>query len=232
MVMENTRLPLKSWAEEDRPREKLLLKGREALSEVELIAILIRSGNRRETAVELSKHIFSKCGNDLTKLARLTIGDLQKFNGIGEAKALAIVAALELGRRRKEIEPTKRFKISSSEDAFHLIKNDLIDLNHEEFWLILLKRNHEVIKKEMVSKGGVSGTVVDSKVIYKKALEESASAIIIAHNHPSGNLKPSREDISLTQKISAAGKTLDISLLDHLIVTDTGYLSFADQNML
>jgi len=230
--MENTRLPLKSWAEEDRPREKLLLKGKEALSEVELIAILIRSGSRRETAVELSKHIFSKCGNDLTKLARLTIGDLQKFNGIGEAKALAIVAALELGRRRKEIEPTKRFKISSSEDAFHLIKNDLIDLNHEEFWLILMKRNNEVIKKEMLSKGGVSGTIVDSKLVFKMALDEMASGIILAHNHPSGNQKPSLDDLSLTKKLKEAGKSLDIAILDHLIIADDQYFSFADEGIL
>ncbi len=226
------RLTIKRWAEEDRPREKLLLKGKSALSEAELVAILIGTGNSTQTAVELSQSILSHCENSLHKIAKLTVKDLQKFKGIGEAKAITIVAALELGRRRKQSEAPKKTIVKTSKDAYDLLIGDLLDLSVEEFWLILLKRNHEVIKKEMVSKGGVSGTVVDSKVIYKKALEESASAIIIAHNHPSGNLKPSREDISLTQKISAAGKTLDISLLDHLIVTDTGYLSFADQNML
>lgn len=230
--MEDNRLTIKRLAEEDRPREKLLLKGKSALSEAELIAILIGSGNRDQTAVELSQHILRQCENDLSNLARLSIKDLQKFKGIGEAKAISIVAALEIGRRRKEAEPVKKVKISSSQDAFQLLHGDFMDLNQEEFWLLLLKRNNEVIKKEMLSRGGVSGTVVDAKIIFKRALEETASGLILAHNHPSGNLKPSQEDINLTKRIKEAGKSLDISVLDHLIIIDQGYFSFADENML
>ncbi len=230
--MEDKRLSIKRWAEEDRPREKLLLKGKAVLSEAELIAILIRSGNKNQSAVELSQYILNQCGNNLASLARLSVKDLEKFNGIGEAKAIAIVAALEIGRRRKETEPTKKIKITSSEDAYALLHGDLMDLNHEEFWLILLKRNNEVIKKEMLSRGGVSGTVVDSKIVFKRALEETASGIILAHNHPSGNLKPSEDDIRLTKRLKNAGISLDISILDHIIITDHGFYSFADENIL
>ncbi len=231
LLMEN-RLTIKRWAEEDRPREKLLLKGKAALSEAELIAILIGSGNKEQTAVELSQYILNQCENNLTRLARLSVKDLEKFKGIGEAKAISIVAALEIGRRRKESEPAKSVKIISSSDAFNLLHGDLMDLRHEEFWVILMKRNNEVIKKEMLSLGGVSGTVVDAKIIFKRALEETASGIILAHNHPSGNLKPSKEDRALTKQLSDAGKTLDIAILDHLIITDQGFFSFADENMI
>ncbi len=230
--MEENRLTIKNWAEEDRPREKLVLKGKSALSEAELIAILLGSGNKKQTAVELSQHILNHCQNNLASLARLSVKDLQKFKGIGEAKAISIVAALELGRRRKESEPVKRMKIGSSKDAFELLSSDLIDLPHEEFWMILLKRNHEVIRKEMISRGGISGTVVDAKIIFKRALEESTSAIILAHNHPSGNLSASKEDIRLTSKLKEAGKALDIPILDHIIITDQNYFSFADQGLL
>ncbi|MEQ6167071.1 DNA repair protein RadC [Ekhidna sp. MALMAid0563] len=230
--MEDNRLTIKRWAEEDRPREKLLLKGKSSLSEAELIAILIGSGNTEQTAVELSQHILSQCEHSLANLARLSVKDLQKFKGIGEAKAISIVAALELGRRRKESEPSKKVKITSSDDAFQLLHGDMMDLNHEEFWLLLLKRNNEVIKKEMLSRGGVSGTVVDAKIIFKRALEETASGLILAHNHPSGNLKPSQEDINLTKRLKEAGKSLDISVLDHLIITDHTFFSFADEGLL
>lgn len=226
------RLTIKSWAEEDRPREKLLLKGKSVLSEAELIAILIGSGNSEHTAVELSQHILNHCENNLNNLARLSVKDLQKFKGIGEAKAICIVAALELGRRKKETEPQKKIIIKSALDAHTLLQGDLIDLSIEEFWVILMKRNNEVLKKEMISRGGMSGTVVDAKIIFKRALEESASGIIVAHNHPSGNLKPSHQDIRLTKKLKDAGTSLDISVLDHLIITDTGFFSFADENML
>ena len=229
--MEN-RLTIKRWAEADRPREKLLLKGKAALSEAELIAILIGSGNNEQTAVELSQHILNHCNHDLGKLAKLSIKELQKFKGIGEAKAISIVAGLEIGRRRKEIEPTAKLRIQSSSDAYEILRGDLMDLPHEEFWLILLKRNNEVIKKAMLSKGGVSGTVVDAKIIFKIALEEMSSGIILAHNHPSGALKPSREDLILTKKLKEAGKILDIAVLDHLIFTDHAYYSFADENMI
>ncbi|MEM6736569.1 MAG: DNA repair protein RadC [Bacteroidota bacterium] len=229
--MQESRLTIKSWAEEDRPREKLLLKGKSTLSDAELIAILIGSGNSEQTAVELSQYILNQCENDLSNLARLSIKDLQKFKGIGEAKAISIVAALELGRRRKESEPNKKVKISSSADAYELMYCHLMDLHYEEFWLIHLKRNNEVIKKELLSKGGMSGTVVDTKLIFKRALEESASGIILAHNHPSGNLNPSEQDIQLTKRTREAGRVLEIFVLDHIIITNSGFFSFADANM-
>jgi DNA repair protein RadC len=230
--MESGRLTLKRLAEEDRPREKLLQKGKSALSEAELLAILMGSGNREQTAVELAQILLNHCENSLHQLAGLSIKDLQKFKGIGEAKAITIVAALEIGRRRKEQDPIKKPIISNAADVFELIKSDLMDLQQEEFWVILLKRNNEVIKKELISRGGVSGTLVDTKIIFKRALEETACNLIIAHNHPSGNLKPSHEDVRLTKKIKEAGKTLDISVLDHLIVTNHGFYSFSDQGIM
>jgi len=230
--MDESRLTIKSWAEQDRPREKLLLKGRTVLSDAELIAILIGSGNSEQTAVELSQHILNACENNLTTLSRLSVKDLEKFKGIGEAKAISIIAALELGRRRREVDSPLRAKITSSQSAYELLRGDLSDLGHEEFWMILLKRNNEVIKKERISSGGVSGTVVDTKIVFKRALEHSSSGIIIAHNHPSGNLEPSHEDIRLTKRIKEAGKALDIAVLDHLIITDHHFYSFADNDTL
>ena len=230
--MKTVRIPIKQWAEPDRPREKLINKGRAALTEAELIAILLGSGNKNQTAVELAQHILNYCGNDLNTLAKQSFKDLQKFKGIGEAKAISIISALEIGRRRKDSNSEKKIQIHSSKDAFNLIRGDLMDLSHEEFWIILLQRNNKVILKEMVSKGGVSGTVVDSKLIFKRAIEETASGIILIHNHPSGNLKPSNEDIAITKKIKHGGKSLDVTLLDHLIVTDNSFYSFADQSIL
>ncbi len=230
--MDDNRLTIKKLAKEDRPREKLLLKGKSALSEAELVAILLSSGNKEQTAVELAQHILNQCENDLNNLARLSVKELQKFKGIGEVKAITIVSALEIGRRRKVMESTKKLKIQSSQNAYDLIKGDLMDINHEEFWMILLKRNNEVLKKEMISSGGVSGTFVDSKILFKRALEETASSVILAHNHPSGNLQPSKEDIALTRKIREAGETLDIRILDHLIIGDHSFFSFNDENIL
>lgn len=226
------RLTIKKLAEEDRPREKLIQRGKSSLTDAELIAILIGSGNKEQTAVELSQYMLSRCNHNLNNLAQLSLSELQKFNGIGAAKAITILGALELGRRRKEQQTHKKIKITSSDHTFKFIEGDLIDLAHEEFWLIFLKRNNDVIKKEMLSKGGVAGTVVDIKLIFKRALEEVASGLIVAHNHPSGNLRPSQEDIKLTQKIEDAAKALDIRLLDHLIVTNDGFYSFADNNMI
>lgn len=223
---------IKNWAEEDRPREKLLLKGKSVLSEAELVAIIIGSGTPSVSAVDVAKGILNSVNNDLHQLARMSVNDLTKFKGIGEAKAISIVAAMELGRRRKDFEPTKRFKIKSSKDVYELMKPELMDLAHEEFWCLLLNRSNIVIKKHLVSSGGVSGTVVDPKLIYKSALEELASGIILIHNHPSGNLKPSSADINLTKKIKTASLALDISLLDHIIFTDQSYLSFADETLL
>ena len=232
MEQEKETLSIKSWAEEDRPREKLLLKGRHVLSDAELIAILIGSGSRKETAVELSKRILSAFGNSLNELAKLSVKDLMKFKGIGEAKAISIIAALELGRRRKETEPEKRVKIITSKDAYEMLRADLIDLPHEEFFLLILNRSNTVIGKKQISKGGVSGTIVDAKIIFREAVENKAVSIVLAHNHPSGNLKPSEQDIRLTKSIKEAGNVLEISVIDHLIISNEGYFSFADEGMM
>ena len=225
-------MTIKTWAEEDRPREKLLSKGRHTLTDAELIAILIGSGSRNETAVELSRRVLAQFGNNLNELAKLSVNDLVKFKGIGEAKAISIVAALELGRRRKETEGVKRGKITSSKDIFEFFRAQFLDLPHEEFHVLLLNRSNAVIRKEFVSRGGVSGTVVDPKIIFKIALENLASSVILCHNHPSGNVRPSDPDISLTRKLKEAGALLEIPILDHLIVSDSGYFSFADEGMI
>lgn len=230
--MYNQKLNIKAWAEEDRPREKLALKGKNTLSDAELIAILIGSGNKHDTAVELSKKILASINNDLNELGKLSINDLIQFNGIGEAKAISIIAALELGRRRKSSDVEKRTKVTSSKDAYNSISSVLSDLQHEEFWVIYLNRNNEIIKQENISKGGVSGTVADSKIIFKRAIETLASAIILSHNHPSGNLKPSNADIQLTKKLKEAGTMLDIPVLDHLIIGEKDYFSFVDENLM
>lgn len=226
------RLSIKSWAEEDRPREKLAEKGKAALSDAELIAILIGSGNREETAVELSKRILNSTGNNLNELGKMDIAALTTFKGIGEAKAISIVAAMELGRRRKEVEAVKKRTITCSNDAFLEIQDSLVDLPHEEFWILMLNRANKVIAKKNVSKGGVSGTVADAKMIFKPALEKLACSVVLCHNHPSGNLKPSDADIKLTNKLKDAGKNLDIPILDHLIIGDNAYFSFADEGIL
>jgi DNA repair protein RadC len=222
---------IRSWAEDDRPREKLLLKGKSTLSDAELIAILIGSGNTEETAVDLSKRILLSLNNNLSELSKLTVKDLMQFKGIGEAKAISIIAALELGRRRKDSEPEKRIKITDSQTAFDVIYPHLGDLNHEEFWVIFLNRANAVIGKQNISKGGVSGTVVDPKVVFKMAVQFPASGIILAHNHPSGNLKPSQADHQLTRKLKEAGKALDIPVLDHLIIGERDYFSFVDEGV-
>lgn len=223
---------IKSWAEEDRPREKLREKGRHSLTEAELIAIILGSGSRNETAVELSKRILASVEHNLYELGKLSISDLCKFKGIGEAKAISIVAALELGRRRKESDLPKREKITSSRAVYELMKPMMVDLPHEEFWLLILNRSNVLIKRELISRGGVAGTVVDSKILFKSALSHYASSIIICHNHPSGNIMPSAEDKHITQKVKEVGKVMDIPLLDHLIITDGGFLSFADEGLL
>lgn len=223
---------LKAWAEADRPREKLMIQGRNALSDSELLAILIRSGTKRETAVELSRRILNSVSNDLMQLSRLSLGDLMKFKGMGEVKAITIMAALELGRRRRAAEAVQLVKVTSSKTVAEVFTPLLSDLNHEEFWVLLLNRANNIIGKHQISKGGLAGTVVDSKVIFKLALEASASGIIMCHNHPSGNHKPSDADLSLTKRIVEAGKVLDISVLDHLIIAGELYYSFADEGKL
>ncbi|WP_034256854.1 RadC family protein [Adhaeribacter aquaticus] len=228
----NQSLVIKSWAEEDRPREKLLLKGKAALSDAELIGILIGSGTAKLTAVDVAKLILTAINNDLNELAKLTVNDLKKHKGIGEAKAISIVSALELGRRRKETAASAKTKITCSTDIYNYIKPQLLDLPHEEFWIILLNRANVVMKKIPVSSGGIAGTVADPKIIFKQAIENLASAIILVHNHPSGNLKPSAADISLTKKMKEAGTLLDLPILDHIIFTEHSYYSFADEGML
>ncbi len=233
--MENTyrqSSTIKSWAEEDRPREKLLLKGKAVLSDSELIGILISSGTKDKSAVDVARDILGSVGNKLNVLAKLTVKDLMKFKGIGEAKAITIVSALELGRRKKEAEPDKPLQISNSEDVYKVIKPHLEDLQHEEFWILILNRRNQIIKKQLISSGGVSGTVADPKMIFHAALQELASSIVLIHNHPSGNLNPSESDISLTKKLKSAGQVLETPVIDHLIYTDNGFYSFADQGML
>lgn len=226
------KLNILSWAEEDRPREKLLLKGKAALSDAELIGILIGSGTRSMSAVDLSKLILKAAGNNLNELAKQSVNDLKKFKGIGEAKAIAIVSALELGRRRKESQYLQKPTITCSKDAYEIIKPELLDLSYEVFWILLLNRANQVVKKSQISSGGVSGTVVDAKIIFKIAIENMCSSIILVHNHPSGNIKPSSADLKLTQKLKDAGNMLEIPVLDHLIFADHKYLSFADEGML
>jgi DNA repair protein RadC len=227
-----TKISIKAWAEEDRPREKLSAQGRRALTDAELIAILIGSGSRTETAVELSKRILHHYDNDLNKLAKASIQELSNFRGIGEAKAISIIAALEIGRRRDDTEVKAVESILSSRDDYNLMRRHLVDLNHEEFWIILLGRASKVIGKELISKGGLSGTVADPKIIFRVALQHQASGIILIHNHPSGNLKPSHLDISLTKRLSEAGRMLEIQILDHLIICDSGFFSFGDESLL
>lgn len=231
--MQQSKLKLKitDWAEEDRPREKLLLKGVSLLSDAELVAILIGSGNKNETAVELSQRILFSVNNNLNSLGKLTINDLVKnFNGIGEAKAISIIAALELGKRRKLSEGEKLIQIHSSEDAYDVLHPHLGDLKHEEVWILLLNHSNKVVKKVQISKGGITGSSVDIRLIVREALENLATGIILAHNHPSGNPSPSGEDNRITMKLKDACNLLDIRFLDHLIVCDKEYFSYKDKN--
>ena len=231
-VEESKPLNIKNWSPEDRPREKLLLKGTSALSDAELIAILLGSGTTTLSAVDLSKKILQGVNYNLHDLARLSVKDLMKIKGIGEAKAITIIAALEIGRRRKDLDPEEKPKITSSRDAYEMLKGHLLDLPHEEFWILILNRANRVVRKVQISQGGVAGTVADPKIIFRHALEELASGIIIAHNHPSGNLNASQADIDLTKKVKEGGRLLEIQLLDHLIIAGQKYFSFADEGVL
>lgn len=225
-------LRIPQWAEEDRPREKLLLKGKAALSDAELLAILIGSGTKSLTAVDVAKQLLLKVNFNLNELARMHVSDLEKQKGIGKAKAIVIMSALELGRRRKNSESINRPRITSSGDAFEIIKPDLLDLMHEEFWVIILNRANFVLKKIKISSGGIAGTVADPKLIFRAAIDAYGSSIILVHNHPSGNLKPSQADIQLTKKLKESGNMLEIPVLDHLIFTEKNYFSFADEGLM
>lgn len=226
------KLTIKSWALDDRPREKLLVKGKTTLSDAELIAILIGSGNREETAVALSKRILKSVEGNINNLAKLSVKKLSSFKGIGEAKAIAIITALELGKRRQLEIALKKPKITSSKAVFNIMQPLIGDLEHEEFWVLFLNNSNKVLAKSQMSKGGLTATLVDIRVLFKQALEMASVAIIICHNHPSGKITPSNADKELTKKIKTAGLTLDIRLLDHLIITEKCYFSFADENQL
>jgi DNA repair protein RadC len=226
-------IAITNWAEADRPREKMVLKGKQALSDAELLAILIGSGTIGQDAVALAKEILQQSNNNLNELGRKTLKELEKnHKGIGEAKAITIVAALEIGRRRQISDIPERPKIESSKDAARMIAPIIADLNHEEFWVLFLNRNNEVTERRKISQGGSSSTVVDVKMLFKTAIELNASGIIAVHNHPSGSLQPSKEDLTLTKKIKEAGLILDVKLMDHLIISERGYYSFADHGTL
>lgn len=224
--------PIKEWAEDDRPREKLQSKGKTALSDAELIAILIGSGSKNESAVDLGKRILKSTNDNLIELSKLNIQDLVKFKGIGEAKAISIIAALELGKRRRSAEVIEKTKISSSKDVFDYFQGIFGDSNYEAFYILLLNRANKVNKAVIISEGGLSGTVVDPKKIFKIALENNASSIILCHNHPSGNILPSDQDIKITKKLKNAGEMLDLPILDHIILGEDNYYSFADESKL
>ncbi|TCI85351.1 RadC family protein [Tenacibaculum sp. M341] len=226
------KLSIKSWALDDRPREKMLFKGQTSLSDAELIAILIGSGNRDESAVALSKRILGSVNNNLHQLSKLSINELMHFKGVGEAKAISIITALELGKRRHFEHIPNAEKIKSSKDAFLIMQPFLSDLQHEEFWVVYLNNANKVLSKKQISKGGLNSTLVDVRLIFKKALELLAVGVILYHNHPSGKLSPSLSDKQLTQKIKEAGASLDIKVLDHLIITEKTYFSFADESIL
>lgn len=223
---------IKNWSQDDQPREKLRDKGKAALSDSELVAILIGSGNRDESAVALCQRILASVDNNLSELGKLSIKQLIEFKGIGEAKAIGIVAAMELGRRRRGEEALEKMKITSSKSVFELMQPIIGELPHEEFWIVYLNNSNKVIQKNQLSKGGITGTLVDVRLALKTALEVGATGIILAHNHPSGTLKPSNSDKQLTAKLSTAAQSLDIKVLDHLIITEKAYFSFADENML
>ena len=232
MSDKSTSFSIKNWSQDDQPREKLLYKGKVALSDAELVAILIGSGNRQESAVALCKRILASTDNNLSQLGKLTIKQLMEFKGIGEAKAITIIAALELGRRRRGGEALERKKITSSKSVFELMQPVIGELPHEEFWIIYLNNSNKVIHKSQLSKGGITGTLVDTRLVLKTALEVGAVGLILTHNHPSGTLKPSQADKDVTLKLKLAAQSLDIKVLDHLIITEQSYFSFADQSIL
>jgi DNA repair protein RadC len=228
--MESTHFPITNWSEDDRPREKLMLKGKSVLSDAELIAILIGSGSRNESAVALSKRILNSVDN-LNSLGKLSLSQLTNFKGIGEAKAITIIAALELGRRRRAEDAVDLVKITSSKIVFEIMQPIIGELPHEEFWVLFLNNSNKVISKTQLSKGGITGTLVDVRLVFKLALEAGATALVLCHNHPSGTLIPSDADKQITKKIKSAGDSLDVKVLDHLIITETKYYSFADEGI-
>lgn len=223
---------LKTWAVEERPREKVLANGIQFLTDSELLAILLSSGTKNMTAVELARLMLKKSGNSLHVLGRQTVGDLLKIKGVGPAKAISVLAAMELGRRRAGIHQIEKTPVKSSETVFNIFHPLLGDLEHEEFWLLMLNRANRVLGRFKVSQGGLSGTVIDTRIILKKALDNLASSIIVCHNHPSGNNQPSDADVKITEKLKKAAEMLEIKLLDHVIIADKSYFSFADEGLI
>ncbi|HZK09188.1 MAG TPA: DNA repair protein RadC [Bacteroidales bacterium] len=232
MESDNGHSAITQWDESDRPREKLLLKGKAALTDAELLAILIRSGTPKQSAIDLAKQILSSVSNNLVGLSRLTVSDLIQFKGIGDAKAITVIAALELGRRRRGAEAMQRKTITSSADAYEVLQMHIGDIDYEQFAIVMLNQANQVLKVENISEGGITGTVVDPKRVFRTAINNNAINIILAHNHPSGSLKPSKNDLDLTQKLKKAGEYLQIMVLDHLILGDNKYLSMADEGYL
>ena len=231
--MNSSHLSIKKLSEEDRPREKLLAKGIASLSNSELLAIILGSGNKEKSAIELAKEILNTYNNDLNNIGKLNVSDLIQFKGIGEAKAISVITALELGKRRKFDALENKIKITSSNDIFNIMHPILGDLNYEEFWILHLNRSNKIIKKIKLSQGGITGTVIDVKLLIKEALLNYSSSLILVHNHPSGNIKPSKADIDITKKIKNAALFFDITVLDHIIITSNeNYYSFADSNIL
>lgn len=228
--MVTTHFPINNWSEDDRPREKLMLKGKIALSDAELIAILIGSGSRNESAVALSKRILSSV-DSLNGLGKMSVSQLTNFKGIGEAKAITIIAALELGRRRRAEDAVDLVKVTSSKKVFEMMQPIIGELTHEEFWVLFLNNSNKIISKSQLSKGGITGTIVDARLVFKLALENGATGLILCHNHPSGNLQPSEADKEITKKLKLAGESLDVKVLDHLIITETKYYSFVDEGI-
>ncbi|GAE65664.1 DNA repair protein RadC [Chryseobacterium indologenes] len=225
-------MPIKFLAEDDRPREKFLQKGKNSLSDSELLAIIMGSGNKEESSVELARRILTSVNNNWHQLSLLSVKDLMKFKGIGEAKAISIASALEIGRRRAGQEIPEKSIIGNSHDAYAILKNQLSDLRTEEFWAIFLNNSNKVIHIAQLTHGGISQAIVDVRILFKIALEHFSTGVIIAHNHPSGSVKPSRDDLNITQKIKEAGQTLTIQLLDHIIITQDSYFSFSDSGLL
>ena len=230
-MSETSFFPITNWSEDDKPREKLMLKGKSVLSDAELIAILIGSGSRNESAVDLSKRILASVDHNLNALGKLSIAQLMNFKGIGEAKAISIIAAMELGRRRRNEDAVELTKITSSKAVFEVMQPIIGELSHEEFWVLFLNNSNKILFKSQLSKGGMTGTMVDVRIVFKIAFEQNATAIILTHNHPSGKLQASDADIQITKKIKTAGQQLDIPVLDHIIITENGYYSFVDEGI-
>lgn len=230
-MTENSAFSIKNWSEDDRPREKLMRKGKGVLTDSELLAILIGSGSKNESAVDLSKRILGSVGNNLNALGKLSLKQLLLFKGIGEAKAISIIAATELGRRRKGEDITELKKLTSSKSIFEIMQPIIGELPHEEFWIIYLNNSNKIISKSQLSKGGITGTLVDIRLVFKTALEMGAVALILCHNHPSGALTPSEADKQITNKLKIAGDSLEIKVLDHVIITETSYYSFVDEGI-